>query len=244
MKNNVIAVEGVSKCFKIYNDKPLSLKERIVQRRRTAYSDYWALKKISFFVKQGETVGLIGKNGSGKSTMLKLLSRIIYPSEGQIVINGRVAGLLELGAGFQPDFTGRENVFLNASILGFTKKEISSKMDDIIQFSEIGNFIDTPVRNYSSGMYMRLAFSIAISVQPQILLIDEVLSVGDAGFQKKCFDKLNQLKDSGVTIVLVSHSAGTVESFCDRAIWLHDGVLKEDGNAKSVVNSYTRYMAG
>jgi len=191
-------------------------------------------------IKKGDTVALIGTNGSGKSTLLKLMTKIIYPTSGQIQTCGKLTSLLELGAGFHPDFTGRENIYFNASIFGLTRKEIEARMDDIINFSELGNFIDEPIRTYSSGMYMRLAFSIAINVDADILLIDEILAVGDQHFQDKCYAKLEELRDSDKTIVIVSHSLSVVKKLCTRAIWIYKGTFKLDGDPTYVIDEYLK----
>ena len=198
------------------------------------------LQDINLSIEKGESVALIGTNGSGKSTLLKLMTKIIYPNKGKITTNGKLTSLLELGAGFHDDFTGRENIYFNASIFGLTKKEIDEKVDEIIEFSELQEFIDNPVRTYSSGMYMRLAFSVAINVQADILLIDEILAVGDQHFQEKCFNKLKELKESGKTIVIVTHSMNQVKQFCDRAIWLYKGNVKMDGNVDQVLEEYLK----
>ena len=211
-------------------------------RKRNQYEDRWVLKGINFSIKKGESVGLIGKNGCGKSTTLKLLSRIIYPTEGTIEIRGRVSSLLELGAGFHPDMSGRENIYTNASIFGLTKKEIDNRLDKIIAFSELEEFIDNPVRTYSSGMYMRLAFSVAINVDADILLIDEILAVGDIGFQTKCMEKLREIKKGGTTIIIVSHAMGQIEQICDRVIWIEGGRIKEDGIPKFIDDKYLASM--
>ena len=189
-------------------------------------------------IKKGEVVWLIGVNGSGKSTLLKLMTKIIYPNKGTVTTKGKLTSLLELGAGFHPDFSGRENIYFNASIFGLTKKEIDKRLEEIIEFSELREFIDNPVRTYSSGMYMRLAFSVAINVDAEILLIDEILSVGDEHFQEKCFKKLEELKSQGKTIVFVTHGMGSVKRFCTRAVWLHEGRIKMDGNVDKVIESY------
>ena len=191
-------------------------------------------------IKKGETVALIGVNGSGKSTLLKLMTKIIYPNEGKITTNGKLTSLLELGAGFHPDFTGRENIYFNASIFGLTAAEIDSRVQDIIDFSELGEFIEAPVRTYSSGMYMRLAFAVAINVDADILLIDEILAVGDQHFQDKCFAKLEELKKSDKTIVIVSHSLESVKKLCDRAIWLYNGEVRMDGKTNEVIDEYLK----
>jgi len=228
--------------YKIYRDKGSTLKEKILFRDRNRYEEKWVLKGISFDIEKGCAVGLIGENGSGKSTLLKLLTRIIYPNQGEIKIQGKVSSLLELGAGFHPDMTGRENIYTNASIFGLTKEEIDSRLDDIISFSELEEYIDNPVRTYSSGMYMRLAFSVAINVKADILLIDEILAVGDVNFQRKCYNKMQKLKRDGVTIVLVSHDLESVEKLCDKAMWIKDGYLAEYGDAITVCKKYLQYM--
>ena len=237
-----ISVQDLTKKFKIYYDKGNQLKERLLFRKRSRYEERTVLNGISFQVKKGEAVGLIGHNGCGKSTTLKLLTKIMYPDGGSITMNGRVSSLIELGAGFHPDMSGRENIYTNASIFGLTKKEIDARLHDIIAFSELEEFIDNPVRTYSSGMYMRLAFSVAINVDADILLIDEILAVGDTNFQTKCFNRLRELKASGVTIIIVTHDLSTIEQFCDRAIWLNDGTIIKEGKAAPVVDAYFNYM--
>lgn len=241
-KANAIEVKNVSKKFKVYYDKGSQLKERILFRSRNRYEERWVLNDISFNVKKGEAVGLIGHNGCGKSTTLKLLTRIMYPDSGTIEMSGRVSSLIELGAGFHPDMSGRENIYINAAIFGLTKKEIDERMDDIVEFSEMEEFLDNPVRTYSSGMYMRLAFSVAINVNADILLIDEILAVGDVNFQAKCFNKLREIKAEGTTIVIVSHSMGQIEQICDRSIWIHDGKIKADGKPRDVDPEYLEFM--
>lgn len=239
---NVIEVKNITKKFKVYLDKGHTLKEKILFRKRRNYEDRNVLRGISFNVKRGEAIGLIGHNGCGKSTTLKLLSRIMYPDSGEIVMKGRVSSLIELGAGFHPDMSGKENIYINASIFGLSKKEIDSRLDDIIAFSELEEYIDNPVRTYSSGMYMRLAFAVAINVDADILLIDEILAVGDAGFQVKCFNRLKKIKASGTTIVIVSHSMGQIEQICDRSIWIHEGRIQAEGKPKDVDMQYLDYM--
>lgn len=233
-----IIVQNVSKHYKIYHDRSISLKEKILFRGRNHYECRQVLKNVSFSVEQGEAIGLIGVNGCGKSTMLKLIARIIYPNEGQIQVNGRVSSLIELGAGFHPDMTGRENIYTNASIFGLTRDEIETRLENIIAFSELGDAIDTPVRTYSSGMYMRLAFSVAIHVDADILLIDEILAVGDAAFQDKCFARLKEIKANGTTIVIVSHSLGQIEEICDRSIWLCQGEIMAQGIPQKIHEQY------
>lgn len=238
----VIEVKDIRKKFKLYFDKGHTLKERAISVKRNRYEEREVIKGISFTVKKGEAVGLVGHNGCGKSTTLKMLTRIMYPDSGSIEIKGRVSSLLELGAGFHPDLSGRENIYINASIFGLDRKEIDSKIDDIIAFSELEEFIDNPVRTYSSGMYMRLAFSVAINVNAEVLLIDEILGVGDVNFQTKCFNKLMEIKGKGTTIVLVSHSTAQVERICDRSIWIHDGKIAAEGNPIDVHREYLNYM--
>ena len=241
-KDNAIEVNNITKSFKIYHDRGKSLKEILVTRGRNKSEKRQILNGISFTVRKGEAIGLIGKNGCGKSTTLKLLTKIIYPDTGSINMAGRVSSLIELGAGFHPDMSGRENIYLNASIFGLTRKEIDKKVDEIIRFSELEEFIENPVRTYSSGMYMRLAFSVAINVEADILLIDEILAVGDVSFQKKCFEKLKEIKDTGVTIVIVSHSLDQIERICDRTIWIENGIIKEEGLPSIVHKNYLNEM--
>lgn len=236
-----ISVKGVYKDFKLFYDKANTLKEKILFFKERNKSDLLhVLKDINLDIKKGETVALIGVNGSGKSTLLKLMTKIIYPNKGKITVKGRLTSLLELGAGFHPDFSGRENIYFNASIFGLTKKEIDSRIDQIIKFSELEEFMDNPVRTYSSGMYMRLAFSVAINVDAEILLIDEILAVGDQHFQDKCYAKLSELKKSGMTIVIVTHTMSAVNKLCDRAVWLNDGAIRLDGNAEEITKEYLR----
>ena len=238
----IITVNNVDKTFKVYFDKGHTLKEKLLFHNRNRHEKRVILKNISFDVRKGESIGLIGRNGCGKSTLLKMLTRIYYPNKGSIKVTGRVSSLIELGAGFHPDMTGRENIYINASIFGLSKKEIDQRLESIIEFSEIRDFIDNPVRTYSSGMYMRLAFSVAISVDADILLIDEILAVGDANFQAKCFNKLKELKKEGITIVLVSHSMQSIVEFCDRCIWIEKGSIMGDGSTKEISTKYLQYM--
>lgn len=237
-----IEVKNVKKKFKVYIDKGNSMKEKILFRNRNQYQNKLVLKDISFQVKKGEAIGLIGQNGCGKSTLLKMLTKIMYPTEGTIQMNGRVSSLIELGAGFHPDMSGRENIFTNASIFGLNHSEIEKRMKDIISFSELEDFIDNPVRTYSSGMYMRLAFAVAINVDADILLIDEILAVGDVNFQEKCFEKLEEIKRKGTTIVIVSHAMGQINKICDRCIWIEEGLIKEIGKTKIVGEHYLESM--
>lgn len=237
---NRIVVEHVYKSFNIYMDKANSLKEKLLFWNRNKKEKREVLNDINLTIKNGEAVALIGVNGSGKSTLLKLMTKIIYPNKGKITTNGKLTSLLELGAGFHPDFSGRENIYFNASIFGLTKKEIDERLDNIIEFSELKDFIDNPVRTYSSGMYMRLAFSIAINVDAEILLIDEILAVGDQHFQEKCISKLKELKSQGKTMVFVTHSMNTVKEFCDRAVWLCKGRIKMDDKPDVVIDEYLK----
>ena len=240
----VIDVQNVKKKFRSYQDKATSFKERFINPARGKHEDVMVLKGISFQVKRGEAIGIIGKNGCGKSTTLKLLTKILYPNEGIINMKGRVSSLIELGAGFHPDMTGRENIYTNASIFGITRKEVDQRLNDIIRFSELEDYIDSPVRTYSSGMYMRLAFAVAINVDADILLIDEILAVGDSAFQKKCFEKLKEIKANGTTIVIVSHSMDQLYKICDRLIWLEEGLIKEEGLPRVIGEEYLAAMEG
>lgn len=235
-----IRVRNLYKDFKLNSDKPMTLKERLLYIGKNKVQKVHILKDIDLDIKKGETVALIGTNGSGKSTLLKLMTKIIYPTKGKITVNGKLTSLLELGAGFHPDFTGRENIYFNASIFGLTAKEIDKRIPEIIEFSELGELIDTPVRTYSSGMYMRLAFSVAINVDADILLIDEILAVGDQHYQEKCFKKLHELKEAGKTIVIVSHSMESVKDLCDRAVWIYEGKIRLDGKVDKVIDEYLK----
>lgn len=239
-KNNAIEVKNMTKTFKLFYDKPTTLKERLVFWNHKKAETRTVLDNINIDIKKGETVALIGVNGSGKSTLLKLMTKIIYPTKGKVETKGKLTSLLELGAGFHPDFTGRENIYFNASIFGLTRKEIDKRMDDIINFSELQDFIDNPVRTYSSGQYMRLAFSIAINVDAEILLIDEILAVGDQHFQEKCFEKLEELRDSDKTIVIVSHSLDAIKKICTRGIWIHEGKIQIDSDIDKTISEYLK----
>lgn len=239
-----IIVDNVYKTFNVYLDKANTIKEKLLFLfSRNRKEKRQVLKGINLKIKRGEVVALIGTNGSGKSTLLKLMTKIIYPNKGKITTDGKLTSLLELGAGFHPDFSGRENIYFNASIFGLTKKEIDNRLEEIIEFSELRPFIDNPVRTYSSGMYMRLAFSVAINVDADILLIDEILSVGDEHFQNKCFDKMRELKEKGKTMVFVTHNMKAVRELCDRAVWLYEGTIKMDGNTNEVVDEYIKETA-
>ena len=242
MSEIAVEIKELYKEFRIYHDRAMSLKERIVNWGRHKYEKFWALNNVNLRLEKGKSLGIIGRNGSGKSTLLKVISGIYYPTKGEVKVNGKLTTLLELGAGFHPDFTGRENIYFNASIFGFTRKEINAKLDEIIAFSELGEFIDNPVRNYSSGMYMRLAFSVAVHIEPEILLLDEVLAVGDSAFQEKCISKIKSFREKGVTMIFVSHASLQVSELCDKAVWLRDGEVVKYGDAKLVTKEYESWM--
>ncbi|HET6965852.1 MAG TPA: ABC transporter ATP-binding protein [Acidimicrobiales bacterium] len=234
----VVEAVNVSKKFRLVHERNHSLKATIIRGRRVVAEDFWALRDVSLQVRQGETFGLIGQNGSGKSTMLKCLTRILMPNEGRVEVQGKVSALLELGAGFHPELSGRENVFLNGAILGLPQHELRKRFDQIVDFAGVGEFIDEPVKNYSSGMYVRLGFSVAINVDPDVLFVDEVLAVGDEAFQRKCNDKFNELRNAGKTIVLVSHSMGSVDNLCDRVAWFQKGRVMQIGPPNEVIEAY------
>lgn len=243
-KENAIEIRNMYKSFKIQSDRANTLKSLLVMKRNNKVERHEVLKNINLDIRKGETVCLIGNNGCGKSTLLKLMTKIIYPNQGTVQTFGKIASLLELGAGFHPDFTGRENIYFNSAVFGMNHSQIEKRLDDIIEFSELGSFIDEPIRTYSSGMYMRLAFSIAINVDADILLIDEILAVGDQHFQDKCYAKLRELKeDRDKTIVIVSHSLEVVKSLCSRAIWIYRGDVKLDGDPAYVIAEYLEQMA-
>ena len=231
-------VNNVSKKFRLYHERNQSIKSAIMRGRRSVHEDFWALKNVDFEVPTGSTFGLIGSNGSGKSTLLKCLAKIYYPEKGAISYKGKIAALLEVGSGFHPELSGRENIFLNGSILGMAKKEVTRKFDEIVDFSGVEQFIDQPVKNYSSGMYVRLGFSIAINVDPDILVVDEVLAVGDSEFQEKCSQKFVDFKKDGKTVILVSHAMTAVREMCDHAAWLSHGELVAVGDAEPTIQAY------
>lgn len=241
MSEPVVVVEHVSKKYRLYRERNASIKAAVMRGGRAKVDIFWALQDISFEVTEGSTTGLVGANGSGKSTMLKCLARILRPDKGAITIPSRLkmSALLELGAGFHPELTGRENVFLNGAILGLKTKELQDRFDDIVDFAGIGGFIDEPVKNYSSGMYVRLGFSVAINIEPDILLVDEVLAVGDEEFQRKCLERFKYLKDNGKTVIIVSHALPTVVNLCDHAVWLAHGEKMVDGSPREVTEAYT-----
>ena len=236
-----IEIDDVYKSFRVYKDKGTELKDKILFKHRNNYTRHKVIDGISIKIRPGEAVGFVGHNGCGKSTLLKMISRIIYPDKGTITTRGRISGLIELGAGFHPDMTGRENIYTNAAIYGLSKKEIDKRLENIIEFSGLRKYIDTPVRTYSSGMYMRLGFSVAINVDAEILLIDEILAVGDGEFQNKCFNELKAIKERGKTIVIVSHSLDQIEEICDKSYWINVGVIKMEGSPNDV---HAAYLAG
>ena len=238
MTSSAVSVKGVSKRFRLYQEKNQYLKSTVMRGKRAKYEEFWALQDISFEIESGTSFGIIGSNGSGKSTLLKCLAGILTPDKGSIAVRGRIAALLELGAGFHPEMSGRENIFLNGAILGMTQKELLQKMDSIVEFAGLEEFIDTPVRNYSSGMTVRLGFAIAINVDPEILIIDEVLAVGDSAFQQKCHEKIEEFKHDGRTIILVSHGLGDVAQLCKTVAWIEKGHLEAIGDGYDVVGEY------
>ena len=237
----MIKVENVGKKYVVQQQKPFLAREAVkrVFFRKTRRREFWALRDVSFEIRDGEAVGIIGENGAGKSTLLGIIVGSIYPAYGRVIRNGNIGALLELGAGFHPDLTGRENIYLNASLNGLSKKEVDRKFDQIVEFSGLGDFIDTSIRAYSAGMIARLGFSVATNIDFDILLIDEVLAVGDQAFQKKCMDRISGFKNEGKTILFVSHSMGAVQQLCDRAIWLEHGVVKGDGETGEIIERYS-----
>ena len=238
MSDWAVRINDVNKRFRLYHERNQSLKSAILRGRTSKHEDFWALEDISFDVIEGHTHGLIGSNGSGKSTLLKCLAKIYWPTSGTIEYRGRMASLLEVGSGFHLELSGRENIYLNGSILGMSKKEIDSKFDEIVDFSGVERFLDQPVKNYSSGMYVRLGFSIAINVDPDILVVDEVLSVGDEEFQRKSFQKFLEFKKRGKTVILVTHTMPVVTDICDTATWINSGKMMQTGPAADVVATY------
>lgn len=239
--NNIVEVRNVSMRFNLAREKVDNLKEyvlRCLKRKNTSIDEFWALKDVSFSVKRGESFALVGANGSGKSTMLKIISGILTPTKGSVKVHGNIAPLIELGAGFDMQLTGRENIFLNGAILGFSKKEMQNKYDEIVEFSELGDFIEVPVKNYSSGMIARLGFSCATTVWPDVLIVDEILSVGDQRFQEKCSERMENMIKNGTTIILVSHSENDVKRICKKAAWLDKGKLLFLGDAEEAIKKY------
>jgi ABC-type polysaccharide/polyol phosphate transport system ATPase subunit len=241
-KRPAIIVDGLTESFRLYHERPGGLKERLYRASTPSFTDFNALEDVSFTIDHGETVGIIGHNGSGKSTLLKVLARILPPDAGRVEINGRMASLLELGAGFHGDLSGRENIYLNGAILGLTRSEIDDRFDDIVDFAGVRPFLDTAVRNYSSGMYVRLGFAIAVNVDPDVLLVDEVLSVGDAQFQARSLERMQRFQERGRTVVIVSHDLAAIEALCDRTIVLDRGRVAFDGHAREGVQLYAQLM--
>jgi len=244
MSDFAIRVNNIKKVYKLYDKPSLRIKEAFSLSKKKYHKEFSALKDVSFEVKKGEMLGIIGKNGAGKSTLLKIITGVLTPTEGSIEIEGKVSALLELGAGFNPEYTGIENIYLNGSMMGFSKEEIDQKISAIVDFADIGDFINQPVKSYSSGMFARLAFAVSINVEPDILIVDEALSVGDVFFQAKCYKKLNDLKNSGKTILFVTHDMGSVIKYCNRAILINDGVVAKEGNPAEIVDIYKKVLVG
>ena len=237
-----VEVDGVSKRFRLYREKYQSVKERVLHAGRNPHEDFWALRELSFSVNEGETVGVLGRNGSGKSTLLKCVSGILQPTDGRVVVRGSLAALLELGAGFQPELSGRDNIYLNASLLGLSTKEVDRRFDDIVGFAELEQFIDNQVKFYSSGMFVRLGFAVAVNVEPDVLVVDEVLAVGDENFQRKCLARIKEFQDEGRTILFVTHSADLVRQICDRAVVLSSGRMLGVGPAAEAIHLYHDHL--
>ena len=242
MSKDVIKVENLTKMYKLY-DKPVDrIKEAFSSKGKVRYKEHYALRDINFTVKQGETVGIIGTNGSGKSTILKIITGVLSPTEGKVTVDGRISALLELGAGFNPEYNGIENIYLNGTMLGFSREEMTAKLDEIIDFADIGEFINQPVKTYSSGMFVRLAFAVAINIEPEVLIVDEALSVGDVFFQAKCFRKFEEFKANNKTILFVSHDLSSINKYCDRAILLNKGHVVEEGTPKDIIDIYKKIL--
>ncbi|WP_211749578.1 ABC transporter ATP-binding protein [Paenibacillus sp. Marseille-Q4541] len=238
----MIDIKNIVKTYKLYDKPKDRLKETFSLSKRKYHVDFSALKGISFSVNAGDALGILGKNGSGKSTLLKMITGVLTPTSGEIRVNGKVSAILELGAGFNPEYSGRENIYLNGLMMGIDRKEMDSKIESIIQFADIGDFIEQPVKLYSSGMFARLAFAVSINVDPDILIVDEALAVGDTRFQTKCIEKMKELKSKGTTILFVSHATEQVKRFCNKAIWIKDGVIEAEGEASEIVDIYEDYM--
>lgn len=242
MGETCISVENVSKIYRLYDSPMERLKESLSIKKKSYHKEFFALNDVSFNVARGEVIGLIGKNGSGKSTMLKIITGVVSPSNGYVMVNGKISALLELGAGFNPEYTGIENIFLNGMMLGYTKSEMEQKLDSILEFADIGDFIYQPVKSYSSGMFARLAFSVAINVEPEILIVDEALAVGDLKFQLKCMEKFNEFREKGKTILFVSHDINAIKRYCTRVIWLNEGRVEAQGETELICDRYTDYL--
>jgi len=245
MNNDIaIKVENLTKVYHLYDRPQDRLKEALNPFKKSYHHDFYAMSDVSFEIKKGETVGILGRNGAGKSTLLKMITGVLTPTSGAIKVHGKIASLLELGAGFNPEMTGLENIYLNGTLMGFSKEEMDTKVDNIIAFADIGEFIYQPAKMYSSGMYARLAFAVSINVEPDILIVDEALSVGDIKFQIKCINKFKELQKKGITILFVSHDIFTVRSFCNKAVWLNNGTVKELGDVTEVSANYNEFMYG
>src|SRR3954469_19394677 len=244
MNDVALEVRNLTKTFRIHRERAHSLQQRIAAKGSNPFDEFIALEDVTFNVQEGEVFGVIGHNGSGKSTLLKCMAGILQPNAGSVQVSKRMSALLELGAGFHPELSGRDNVFLNAAILGMARRDIALRFDEIVEFSGLESFIDSPVKTYSTGMYVRLAFAVAINVDPQLLIIDEILAVGDVTFQQKCLEKFVDFRNEGRTIVLVTHSMASVKDMCDRAIWLTHGVITGEGDPAELVEAYTETMLG
>ncbi len=242
MNNAIISVENLNKIYPIYVHKKDRMKEALSLTRKKYHKDFYALNNISFDIQRGETIGIIGQNGSGKSTLLKILTGVLSPTSGSVQVHGKVSALLELGAGFNPEMTGMENIYLNGTIMGYTKTEMDERVPKIVEFADIGDFVQQPVKMYSSGMFARLAFAVAINVEPEILIVDEALSVGDMRFQIKCMDHMNKMMMGGTTVLFVSHDTNAIRRFCTRAIWLNQGEIKSAGNVDRVADEYISFL--
>lgn len=242
-QNMAIQVNNLSKVYKLYNSPIDRMKEALHPLKKNYHKEFYALNDVSFEIKKGECVGILGKNGAGKSTILKIITGVLNPTSGNVVVNGKISALLELGAGFNPEYTGMENIYFQGNIMGFSRDEITTKIEDILEFADIGAFIEQPVKNYSSGMFARLAFAVAINVDPDILIVDEALSVGDAAFQNKCMRRMTKIMEDGATVLFVSHDTQAINKFCTRAIWLKDGIKHMDGYTKSVTDAYMSFSA-
>lgn len=243
-KNVAISVKGVEKIYKLYNKPSDRVKESLGLTRKKKHTDHYALKGVDFDIKQGECVGIIGTNGSGKSTILKIITGVLHPTKGEVIVNGRISALLELGAGFNMEYNGIENIYLNGTMIGFTEKEIDEKLQDILDFADIGEYVYQPVKTYSSGMFVRLAFAVAINIEPEILIVDEALSVGDVFFQAKCYHKFEEFKEMGKTIVFVSHDLSSISKYCDRVVLLNKGIKLGEGSPKEMIDTYKRVLVG
>lgn len=241
-KDIAIKVENLSKVYRLYNAPIDRMKEALHPFKKNYHKEFYALNDVSFEIKKGQTVGIIGKNGSGKSTLLKIITGVLNPTSGNVMVNGRISALLELGAGFNPEYTGMENIYFQGNLMGFNREEMSSKVQEILEFADIGDFIHQPVKNYSSGMFARLAFAVAINVEPEILIVDEALSVGDMAFQAKCFNKFKEFRDKGITILFVTHSTDLIIKYCQSAILINEGIKIKDGDCKETVETFRKLM--